>query len=160
MDNIFKYQWEQIQDSWIVYKLDIEKRIVCLLRNANFTLRDFFVSQGFDVIEKKTKKKHITFVYDKNTGVGIRINMPEYIDLDSDHNILSLSIVYKSGPLFLDYNKQIYYHYKSEDPEKAFKRFKKYNGNAEIKRMKNFLRSNFPKEMLISDRQEKLKKLL
>ena len=40
-----------------------------------------------------------------------------------------------------------------------YKRFRKYTGKTEIKRMKEFLRRKYPKEMLIDDRSEKIKSI-
>ena len=68
-------------------------------------------------------------------------------------------MVYKYSQGYLDYNKGCLFFFKKETPEKAFNRFKKFKGNAELKRIKSYLRMMHPKEMLIADRAEKIRNI-
>ena len=109
----------------------------------------------------KKKPKIEKYYYDPKTRVGIKIQYPSYIEVISDYNVISLQVHYKIGDRFFGYdNKGLNFFFKKEDPEKVFMRFKKkFNGNAERKRIKEYLRLYYPKEMLIDDRADKINEL-
>lgn len=156
----FEKTMKKIYKDYKSFQKETEQKITDTLILAGKELGDYFLSKGFvHVVKNKKDKLDRNFYYDPKTKIGIKVEIPEYIDLEAEYNSIGLSIVYKVGADFLFYNRQVYYFYKNEDPEKTFKRFKKFNGKAESTRMKNYLREMFPKEMLVADRNEKLKNI-
>ena len=159
----FIKEYENIyQDNQIRIK-ELEKRLLNLLLSAQNSLGVYFLSKGF-IHENNTKRKgnydqEIKYYYDPKTKVGIKLETPIFIYLDSEYNSISASVVYKCKNKFLYSQKGVLFFFRKEEPENMYKRFRKYTGKTEIKRMKEFLRRKYPKEMLIDDRSEKIKSI-
>ena len=159
---LFKIEYEKIVKDHISYQKIINDRYEHLLRSVVKDISDYFLSKGFvhqRIEDENYIMKERNYYYDPKTKIGVRIDIPLPIDIDFDYSTISLSIVYKVQENFLDYQKKVMFLFKREEPEEAFSRFKKYNGKTELERMKDFLRRYYPQEMLIADRNEKLKNI-
>jgi len=164
----FRIELKDINIFYQKQKTETENRIRTLLISAIDEIGDYFISKGFIYFEEHithipvSNKRYIEIVryyYDKNTKVGIKINVPHEIDLDRENTFIPLRIFYKLKNSFESYESEIFYRYTIEDAENVFKRFKSYNGKAGVRKVKNFMRENFKREMLIDDRNEKIKNL-
>jgi hypothetical protein len=158
--NEFKKRYNQITRDYYSHQKDISCKIRNLLALVGKEIGDFFLSKGF-IYHNHEKIGHGTgdYYYDPVTKIGFLLKIPKNIDIDMDYNYISLLIVYKTQNNFLHYNKCVYFRYKKEDVEMVYLRFKKYLGKTEINRIKESMRQSYPKEMLIVDRNEKLKKV-
>lgn len=162
-ENNLKKNFDIIINDYKNYKQKTEIRLKEFLISAGEELGEYFISKGFiHFIQKNDpnlNKPDINYYYDPKTNVGIKIQIPNYIFLDDEYNQIPLAIVYKASKVFLDYNREVFFLYKTETPENTFKRFKKFNGRAESIRIKDYLREKFPKEMLKCDRADKMKNI-
>jgi len=154
----FIEEYCRIYDLHQKYENEIKDKLQNLLLSAQSELGNFFISKGF-IHHKYTDKWHYiyNYYYDPEIKVGILLKPYTFIHIDNDYNSIQALIVYKCKNKFLQGEKSILFFFKKEGPENAYKRFKKYIGKTEIRRMKNILRRKFPKEMLIDDRTEKIK---
>jgi hypothetical protein len=154
----FAEEFDRINELNQKYKNELEERLKNLLILAQLTLGEFFLSKGFIHESSITKffARTIDYYYDPKTKVGIKLETPFFTFLDNDYNSISISIVYKCKNKFLPGEKRVLFFFRKEEPENVYKRFKKYMGKTEMKKMKDILRRKYPKEMIISDRSEKI----
>lgn len=164
----FRTELKDINIFYKKQKTKTENRIRTLLMSAIDEIGNYFLSKGFLYFEEhvthippngKQYIEIIRYYYDKNTKVGIKINEPCFIDLTRENTFIPLRIFYKLTKTFEEFESEIFYRYTIEETENVFKRFKSYNGNAGVRKIKNFMRENFMREMMLDDRNEKIKNL-
>lgn len=146
---------DNIDSDWINYQCDIIYRTTMCLNAACEDLGSFLLANGLLLIEADNSKYYI----DPKSKVGVKPEYDKKIYLDTEYNSISAKLVYKTKNGILEYNKKIFYKFKDEDPEHVFNRFLNYTKNNPLSNMKQYLRREFPNEMLISDRCEKIKNL-
>jgi len=154
----FRKELDDIYQDLDKYQNNTIIKIEKILNLACKEISNYFLRKGFIFESYQNKKINIDYFYDPVTKIGFSMTIPS-VYLGSDYNSISLDIVYKTNSKFLEYNKSILFLFKREDPEKVYNRFKKFIGKAEITRMKKYLRLNYQKDMLISDRGEKIKNI-
>lgn len=156
LDKIFTH-WRDCEDQ-------TRKKIKNILQLAAKEIGDHLLSNGF-IHQPANVNNSNEYYYDPKTRVGVAINIPNYVEITSDHNVIMLDICYKVGKRFFHYTKSLYFFYKREEPEKVFSRFKKYNGPTARKEIKEYLKTTysnnktFIQDMLIEERADKLKEL-
>jgi hypothetical protein len=159
LDKNFSNLWSD----WKKTKKDRKKKVKNALFDAAKEMGDYFLSKNFiQFIEYSKKKKKVKseYYFDPVTRIGVKFEIPGFIDLEVDYNMIPLSIVYKlNNETFLHYSSQIYYYFRTDDVEKTFKKFKKFNGKAESTRMKMYFKELYPKEMLQLERLERREKI-
>lgn len=146
---------ENIDRDWVKYQCDIIDRTTMCLNAACEDLGSFFLTKGLLLIETDNNK----YYYDPKSKVGIKPEYDKHVYLDTEYNSISAKIIYKTKSGILEYNKKIYYKFKDEEPEHVFNRFLNYTKNSPLYNMKQYLRREYPYEMRISDRFEKIKNL-
>jgi hypothetical protein len=150
----FAKELDAIYDDRLKYNTELEDRIRNLLTKVSKLLSDYLLSNGYVECEKFG---HL-FYFNKDK-VGFRIETPDYIFLDNEYNSITIRILYDIGTKYLLYEAGALFFFKKEDPENCFKRLKKHTGKAGIARIKAYLTSKYPIEMLKTNRSDKLKNI-
>lgn len=162
----FDKDFDEIIGDFQSFRYKTEIKILNFLNSVGEHIGSYFLQKGFIHTSLKSDNSILeelgikdNFYYDPKTKIGIKIQLPSYIDVDCSYNSLPLEIVYKVGHKFISYNRTVMYSYKYEESDAAFKRFKKYNGKAESTRMVVYLKELYPKEILMEERSQKIKNL-
>lgn len=154
----FLEKYNEIFGSYKAFKEETKEKLSNLLLLASKEFGDYLInSKGFIHYQEKSSY----YYYDPKTHIGLVYTLPKDIDLEySEYNSIQFLICYKTQNSCLFYNRQIFFFFKKEAPEKAFSRFKKYLGKTESSRIKEYLKGcGFEKEVVTSERAYKIKNI-
>lgn len=149
---IYQEKLDKIYDKKEKYENKIKNKIKNVLISAGDELSDYFLSKGYI--------KYNNCYYDPKTLIGIQLDIPENIFLDSTYNILAISIIFKADKILKIYElSQIYFRFKSEEPEQVYRRFMTLNGPKTSKKTFQYFCERYPDEMLKIVRRNKIQNL-
>ena len=77
----------KIYDDYKSFQLESEKKVIKLLTLAGEEVGNYFISKGFI----KQVNGDNNYYYDQKTKVGIKIELPHYIDLNTTYGSIRLT---------------------------------------------------------------------
>lgn len=150
---IYQEKLDKIYEKKEKHDNKTKNKIKNVLISAGEELGDYFLSKDYI--------KYNNCYYDPKTLIGIQIEIPENIFLDSTYNILAISIILKADDKILKIYElsQIYFRFKSEDPKQVYRRFMTLNGPKTSKKTFQYFCERYPDEMLKIIRRNKIKNI-